>query len=395
MGVSMNFMKYYTSLAYKVKLCWCEGVQGFFITRDEHPRSPLIHAPVSGGFLCLMPELVQGAPCVHVFVLWPHEHRLQVFPCHRAPYVCDPAAVVARTREHNGPIDIPVDYDHQLEHATENGQPAPAAGWITELEVRADGVWGRVEWTEKGRAHVAAREYRYVSPVYYHDRNGVIQSIESVALTNIPNLTGLKALASRELPGLQSVTGESSMSFLKTLASLFGVTDAEPTEAVVEAAARRVMTEAAKADDKTPGGIAKAVQAVAVRAEHPDVSKYVPVETFNVVNAELSQMKAAQSLALVEQGKAEGKISPALEGWAKEAAASDPEAFKKFLAAAPDLRPGGKAAQSVKATPPGNGSGDNLDDTEKSLCRAMGISEEAYKKAVQSAKGDDDGGSDE
>ena len=303
--------------------------------------------------------------------------------------------MVARTREHNGPIDIPVDYDHQLEHATENGQPAPAAGWITELEVRADGVWGRVEWTEKGRAHVAAREYRYVSPVYYHDRNGVIQSIESVALTNIPNLTGLKALASRELPGLQSVTGESSMSFLKTLASLFGVTDAEPTEAVVEAAARRVMTEAAKADDKTPGGIAKAVQAVAVRAEHPDVSKYVPVETFNVVNAELSQMKAAQSLALVEQGKAEGKISPALEGWAKEAAASDPEAFKKFLAAAPDLRPGGKAAQSVKATPPGNGSGDNLDDTEKSLCRAMGISEEAYKKAVQSAKGDDDGGSDE
>lgn len=55
------------------------------------------------------------------------------------------------------------------------------------------------------------------------------------------------------------------------MASVLGVTDAEPTEAAVETAARRVMAdvgamksamsvmaEAAKADDKTPGGIAKA-----------------------------------------------------------------------------------------------------------------------------------------
>lgn len=104
----------------------------------------------------------------------------------RGPYTCDPVSVVAQTRAHNGPLDIPVDYDHQLEFSAVNGQPAPAAGWITALEARADGVWGRVEWTEKGRAHVAAREYRYVSPVYYHDQNGVIQSIESVALTTSP-----------------------------------------------------------------------------------------------------------------------------------------------------------------------------------------------------------------
>ena len=188
-------------------------------------------------------------------------------------------------------------------------------------------------WTDKGKAHVAAREYRYVSPVYYYERGtGEILAIESVALTNVPNLTGLKALASRE-SGLNLPTGDITMSFLKTMASVLGVTDAEPTEAAVEAAARRVisdasamksamsvMAEAAKSDDKTPCGIAKAVQAVAARAEHPDVSRYVPVETFNAVNAELGQMKAAQSLTLVEQGKAEGKISPALEGWAKEAA---------------------------------------------------------------------------
>ena len=335
---------------------------------------------------------------------------IQIFPSGafsgrdgRGPYVCDPSAVVARTREHNGPIDIPVDYDHQLEHATQNGQPAIAAGWITELAARPDGVWGRVDWTDKGKAHVAAREYRYVSPVYYYERGtGEILAIESVALTNVPNLTGLKALASRE-SGLNLPTGDITMSFLKTMASVLGVTDAEPTEAAVEAAARRVMSdasamksamsvmaEAAKSDDKTPGGIAKAVQAVAARAEHPDVSRYVPVETFNAVNAELGQMKAAQSLALVEQGKAEGKISPALEGWAKEAAASDPEAFKKFLAAAPDLRPG-KTAQATGATPPGDAKKARFDDTAKALCRALGVSEDDYEKAVQAVKGGDDG----
>ena len=335
---------------------------------------------------------------------------IQVFPSGafsgrdgRGPYTCDPAAVVARTREHNGPIDIPVDYDHQLEHATQNGQPAIAAGWITELAARQDGVWGRVDWTDKGKAHVAAREYRYVSPVYYYERGtGEILAIESVALTNVPNLTGLKALASRE-SGPNPSTGDTTMSFLKTMASVLGVTAAEPTEAAVEAAARRVMSdvgtmktamsvmaEAAKSDDKTPGGVAKAVQAVAARAEHPDVSKYVPVETFNVVNAELSQMKAAQSLALVEQGKKEGKISPALEGWAKEAAASDPEAFKKFLAVAPDLRPG-KAAQTTSATPPDDAKKAKFDDTAKALCRALGVSEDDYEKATQAVKGGDDG----
>lgn len=197
------------------------------------------------------------------------------------------------------------------------------------------------------------------------------------------------------------------MSFLKTIASVLGVTDADPTEATVEAVARMVvqdaqamkeamstMAQTVKADDGTPAGLVKAVQSVAARAEHPDVNRFVPVETFTAVNTELAQMKAAQSVALVEQGKADGKISPAMETWAKESASRDPEGFKKFLEAAPDLRPGGKAAQSVKTTPPDSADG-VLDGTAKTLCRAMGVSEEDYKKAMQSVKGGDNGGSDE
>lgn len=106
------------------------------------------------------------------------------------------------------------------------------------------------------------------------------------------------------------------MSFLKTIASVLGVTDAEPTEATVEAAARMMvqdarsmkeamstMAQTVKADGVTPAGLVKAVQSVAARAEHPDVNRFVPVETFTAVNAELAQIKAAQSVALVEQAR--------------------------------------------------------------------------------------------
>jgi len=74
----------------------------------------------------------------------------------RGPYhVNDPEAVIAATREYHGNTDIPLDYNHQTEFASQNGKPAPAAGWIKELETRPDGIWARVEWTEAGARAVA------------------------------------------------------------------------------------------------------------------------------------------------------------------------------------------------------------------------------------------------
>ncbi|MEG1609932.1 MAG: phage protease [Bilophila sp.] len=311
----------------------------------------------------------------------------------RGPWSCDPVAVVAATRAHNGAVDIPVDYDHQLVYSTQNGQPAPAAGWITELAARPDGIWGKVNWTDKGKAAVSAREYRYISPVYYHDANGIIQCVESVALTNVPNLTSLRAIASTAGHNLNP--GD-AMSLLKTLASVLGVADAEPTEAAVEAAVRGLVQDAqsmksalstlaqtVQSTDETPAGLVRAVQSVAARAEHPDASRFVPTEVFNAVNTELAQMKTAQSVALVAQAKAEGKISPALEDWAKALASRDPEAFKTFCSAAPDLRPGNKG--TPKTTPPNDGK-DKISSAERTMCRVIGISEESYLKAMQTTK---------
>ena len=52
--------------------------------------------------------------------------------------------------------------------------------------------------------------------------------------------------------------------------------------------AMSTMAQTVKADGVTPAGLVKAVQSVAARAEYPDVNRFVPVETFTAVNAELA-----------------------------------------------------------------------------------------------------------
>lgn len=114
----------------------------------------------------------------------------------RGPWrIDDGGSVISATLEHAGKTDIPVDYEHQTEHAPKNGQPAPAAGWMRQLEARADGIWALVEWTEKAAKMVRAREYRYISPVFaFEAATGAVRRIVNAALTNKPALE-LTALA--------------------------------------------------------------------------------------------------------------------------------------------------------------------------------------------------------
>ena len=306
----------------------------------------------------------------------------------RGPYeLANPDEVIRATMTHFGSADLPMDYDHQLEHVTKNGMPAPASGWVKALEARADGIWARVEWTVKAANHVAAREYRYVSPVFYHDSAGRIGRIESVALTNQPNLT-LKALSS---------TIKESRMDMKTLASILGAPpDTTPVdlEARLKAAlaerdsATATIAEVGKAAQAVSAGatdVLKAVQAVAHRASSPDPARFVPMDVYSATSRELAEIKVAQAantaaLLVDEAGKA-GKVTPAMEAWAKDYASTNPEGFKTWAAAAPDMRPGTSGAA---ATPPASVSGGNegeLNASQKAVCAAMGFNAEDFKKA--------------
>lgn len=109
---------------------------------------------------------------------------------HRGPYrVIDPQAVVAAFTG-----KLPIDENHAIDLAAPRGEASPARGYIVELQARADGIWGRVDWTETGRALVADRAYLGISPAVVHDGQKRILAIARASLTNRPNFRGLTSL---------------------------------------------------------------------------------------------------------------------------------------------------------------------------------------------------------
>lgn len=117
----------------------------------------------------------------------------------------DLAAVMANFAKRKA--DVVIDYDHGTEYAAGSGQPVPAAGWLKEIDPQTDNqgvLWGLAEFTEKARAMLAAREYKYISPVINwgarDKKTGEQQgaTITSVALTNVPVLEEMPAIALSE-----------------------------------------------------------------------------------------------------------------------------------------------------------------------------------------------------
>src|SRR5580692_2950527 len=82
----------------------------------------------------------------------------------RGPFrLDDPVTVIASTTAMQMAAGLPIDYDHATDFGAPEGRPAPAAGWICDLEDRDGALWGKIEWTAHGADAVAMREYRYVS----------------------------------------------------------------------------------------------------------------------------------------------------------------------------------------------------------------------------------------
>lgn len=87
-----------------------------------------------------------------------------------------------------------LDENHATDTVAKHGGESPARGWITALQHRQDGIWGRVEWTPAGRELIETHAYRYISPVIGHTADGRIMRIIGASLVNKPNLRGLTAL---------------------------------------------------------------------------------------------------------------------------------------------------------------------------------------------------------
>jgi phage I-like protein len=146
----------------------------------------------------------------------------------RAYHVEDAAALVAASLAAMGDFGV-IDENHATDLAMPKGGAAPARGWIKALEARATGIFGKVEWTAAGKALLADRAYRFISPVIFHDKAGKVLSIVRASLVNKPNLRELAAL------NTQLNNQETDMDFLAKLRGSLKLDAAASEDAILAA----------------------------------------------------------------------------------------------------------------------------------------------------------------
>lgn len=264
----------------------------------------------------------------------------------------DPEAVAAESLD--GLRDVPIDYEHASEIRAPKGEAAPAAGWITALEVRGGALWGRVDWTPRGRASVENREYRYISPAFsFEPKTLEIKKLLSVGLTNSPNFR------------LRALNREDGMDkrILEALGLKEGATDDEVLAAVVlsrsEAKAFNQVGQTVLGLDETAGPEAMATAIKSLKEENqarnqadpnPDLAKFVPRADYDQAIGRLQ--KAENRIAAIEEDGKEkeikglistalqaGKITPATVEYytAQCRTEGGVEKFREFLKAAPTI----------------------------------------------------------
>jgi phage I-like protein len=112
-----------------------------------------------------------------------------------------------------------------------------AYGWIMDLDERADGLYGRVKWSEPGRLLIANAHYKFLS-LYWgleevRERGRLYADpaeLVSVGLTNNPNIKGLKPLANEKDPMKTKVAALAALLMLANDAAEADVMAAAETE---------------------------------------------------------------------------------------------------------------------------------------------------------------------
>ena len=300
--------------------------------------------------------------------------------------------------------DIAIDYEHQTLYAEKNGQPAPAAGWVDprSLEWRDDGLYGAVAWTAAARAQITEGPngeppaYRYLSPVFPYDANGVPLDLLHLALTNTPAIDeGAAQLAAARMAITHDVNTDDQEidtvkreQLIKTLGLAAEATDEQIDTAIAALKAAKADADAfrtelgAKADAKPAEAVA-ALKASSTPAA-PDMSQYVPKAVFEETTQQLAALKAnsqnAELDALISEGLDDGRIAgEATADWLRTQGLA---ACKAHLEGAPSIA-ALKATQTQGKPPEGSQmkGDDKLTDTELAVCKSMDISPEAYRKA--------------
>ncbi|MGA2191752.1 MAG: phage protease [Nitrospirota bacterium] len=239
--------------------------------------------------------------------------------------------------------DLVIDYEHQ----SLSGAEAPAAGWVKELEDRGeDGLWAKVQWTERAQQYLKLREYRYLSPVVLIRKDdGRAVELLGVALTNMPAIDGMAPVVNS--------------------AKAIAEADAEET-----AKYKKMCLSVLKFLGLPEGAGHVELEAKLSRLAEPE--GLVPETDYLALKETLKQARVEK---MVDEALYSGKISPALLSWAKAYASADPEGFSEFAGKAYASSPV-KGREARQAEP--------INHPQRMVNRLLGIDDGLFHKHVLS-----------
>ena len=278
----------------------------------------------------------------------------------RAFFNTKPEKIIEAFQANKAPL--PIDIEHATEVKATNGEPAPAVGWMEELENRGGAIWARVDWTEEGKKLIGSRAYRFLSPVLLCEKETkTVLAIDSAGLTNKHNLH------------LTALNHEQKGTTMKDLLKFLGLDENASEEAAINAV------------KKIQGDLETATN----RAKTPDLEKFVPKADYAQAMTRASNAEAK----LEEKNKAEletsinaeidaalkaGKIAPASKDFyvAMCQMAGGLDKFKDFVKTAPVIAKDSGLDGKDPVVDPAKA----LNAEEKKIAAMFGNSENDLKK---------------
>lgn len=277
--------------------------------------------------------------------------------------------VKAQLREKGVPFVI------DLHHATlkvEEGKAAeaPAMGFIHDVEVEGDTVYGVVEWTPLGQEKAAQGGFGFISPVLYYTEDGHVVGYHSHALTNRPGTDYQRRI------GL-----EERMDWLKQMLGL----GQDATEEQVKAALEALQGKARLGDllmqalELSSTEITPELRGRVIRmAANEQLVEHVN-QLRQALEAQASERKKEQVETLIRQALEDGRIPAQDEARIKfwrDQAAKDLEGTKAALEMMPKLVPTAPITTPAK---PADGVA-ALEAADLQVAKLVGLSEEELKK---------------
>jgi phage I-like protein len=233
--------------------------------------------------------------------------------------------------------DIQVNYNHLGDSEVAPLEKTVAAGWIQDVQLRDDGLWALMKWTDRARAFIQADELRYLSPEFfteYTNRDtGKPQgpTLVGAALTNTPFLKELPRVAASDTTQAEpSADTKARRMDKKAICAALGLSEDTADDVVLAKLKELTASEKTlKASEHQAG-----VKLGELQAEKAKLATEVADLKKNLTEV-LAEKNKAETKAFIDSLISTGRLEPALRPGVEELAAKHGLDAIKFMEKAP------------------------------------------------------------